>query len=169
MFNFTHSNLSARTRIAGTERKMTITALTTSLVLSLGAPAVASDLERQYRFQPGEVTAHQLAVLKATSTSEDDFATVDFKHKQITNGTAVSTQSRHSSGHAQMAASLGLDPEDYSVAEIAIILGQSEEEERQRFIDAYADEGAVISTQNVGKPHVAIAVALMGGPDNNRE
>ena len=59
---------------------------------------------------------------------------------------------------------------EYSVAELVIISGESNEEDRDRLIAAYAgDNGAVISSQGAGKAHVAKAVELFGGPENNRE
>ena len=44
-----------------------------------------------------------------------------------------------------------------------------EEEERERLVRAYRDEGAVISTQSAGKDHVTLATSLMGGPENTRD
>ena len=99
--------------------------------------------------------------LEAVSTSEDDFATEAFKREQFASGGIVSTQSGISAGHAQLAASYGLDPVEYSVAELVIIAGENDEQERDRFIAAYAgDDGAVISSQGSGKAHVAKAVEL---------
>ena len=136
------------------------TALTTALILGLAAPAFAAS----------NLTAHQFATLEAVSTSEDDFATYEFKRDQFTGGSVVSTQSGISAGHAQLAANYGLDPVEYSVAELVIIGGESNEEDRERLIAAYAgDSGAVISSQGSGKAHVAKAVELFGGPQNNRE
>ena len=136
------------------------TALTTALILGLAAPAFAMD----------DLTAHQFATLEAVSTSEDDFATEAFKREQFASGGVVSTQSGISAGHAQLAANYGLDPVEYSVAELVIIAGENNEEERDRLIAAYAgDNGAVISSQGSGKAHVAKAVELFGGPENNRE
>jgi Flp pilus assembly protein TadD len=136
------------------------TALTTALILGLAAPAFAAS----------DLTAQQFATLEAVSTSEDDFATEAFKREQFATGGIVSTQSGISAGHAQLAASYGLDPVEYSVAELVIIAGESDEEERARFIAAYAgDDGAVISSQGSGKAHIAKAVELFGGPENNRE
>ena len=136
------------------------TALTTALILGLAAPAFAAS----------DLTSHQFATLEAVSTSEDDFATEAFKREQFATGGIVSTQSGISAGHAQLAASYGLDPVEYSVAELVIIAGENDEEERARFIAAYAgDDGAVVSSQGSGKAHVAKAVELFGGPENNRE
>jgi len=136
------------------------TALTTALILGLAAPAFAAS----------DLTSHQIATLEAVSTSEDDFATEAFKREQFANGGIVSTQSGISAGHAQLAANYGLDPAEYSVAELVIIAGENDEEQRERFIAAYAgDDGAVISSQGSGKDHVRLAVELFGGPENNRE
>ena len=136
------------------------TALTTTLILGLAAPAFAAS----------DLTSHQIATLEAVSTSEDDFATAAFKREQFASDGIVSTQSGISAGHAQLAANYGLDPVEYSVAELVIIAGENDEEERERFIAAYAgDDGAVISSQGSGKAHVAKAVELFGGPENNRE
>ena len=136
------------------------TALTTALILGLAAPVFAAS----------DLTSHQIATLEAVSTSEDDFATEAFKREQFASGGIVSTQSGISAGHAQLAANYGLDPVEYSVAELVIIAGENDEQERERFIAAYAgDDGAVISSQGSGKAHVAKAVELFGGPENNRE
>ena len=136
------------------------TALTTALILGLAAPAFAAS----------DLTSQQFATLHAVKTSENDFATYEFKRDQFANGSVVSTQSGISAGHAQLAASYGLDPVEYSVAELVIISGENNEEERDRLIAAYAgDNGAVISSQGSGKAHVAKAVELFGGPQNNRE
>ena len=136
------------------------TALTTALILGLAAPAFAAS----------DLTSQQFATLHAVKTSENNFATYEFKRDQFANGSVVSTQSGISAGHAQLAASYGLDPVEYSVAELVIISGENNEEERDRLIAAYAgDNGAVISSQGSGKAHVAKAVELFGGPQNNRE
>ena len=136
------------------------TALTTALILGLAAPAFAAS----------DLTSQQFATLHAVKTSENDFATYEFKRDQFNSGGIVSTQSGISAGHAQLAANYGLDPVEYSVAELVIIAGENDEEERDRLIAAYAgDEGAVISSQGSGKAHVAKAVELFGGPENNRE
>ena len=135
-------------------------ALTSALILGLAAPAFAAS----------DLTSHQIATLEAVSTSEDDFATAAFKREQFASDGIVSTQSGISAGHAQLAANYGLDPVEYSVAELVIIAGENDEEERERFIAAYAgDDGAVISSQGSGKAHVVKAVELFGGPENNRE
>jgi hypothetical protein len=134
-------------------------ALTSALVLGLAAPAFAAS----------DLTAQQFATLEAVSTSEDDFATEAFKREQFASGGIVSTQSGISAGHAQLAANYGLDAADYSVAELVIIAGENNEEERERFIAAYKSDGAVVSTQSVTPDHVLIAQDLFGGPENNRE
>ena len=134
-------------------------ALTSALVLGLAAPAFAMD----------SLTAHQFATLEAVSTSENDFATEAFKREQFANGGMVSSPSGISAGHAQLAANYGLDAADYSVAQLVIIAGENDEEERDRLIAAYKGNGSVVSTQSVTPDHVRIAQDLFGGPQNNRE
>ena len=131
--------------------------------------AVASDLERKHGFAKGQASAQDLAVLEASSSSEDDFRNVVTKRAQIAQGTIVSTQSGISQGHAQLAASEGLDPTVYSVPELVIIKGESDEDQRARYVEAYRDTGAVISTQSTGAGHVAEAVARFSGPENTRD
>lgn len=125
-------------------------ALTTALIAGLAAPALASDqLAAFYGVDAGTVSAQELATLHAIGDSENDFATVEFKRDQFT-GVVASTQSVGvSDGHAQLAASLGLNPDVYSVAELAVIRGESNEDIRAGLIEAYGSNGAIVSTQSV--------------------
>ena len=66
-------------------------------------------------------------------------------------------------------ANYGLDAADYSVAQLVIIAGENNEEERDRLIAAYKGSDAVVSTQGGTPNHVLIAQELFGGPQNNRE
>lgn len=141
---------------------MTRIALTSALLLGLAAPAFASNLANTYGFDAGAVSAQELAVLKASDTSEDNFANLMVQKDKI-GGAIVSTQSGVSAGHAQLAASEGLDPTVYTVAEIAIIKGENDEEERARLVDAYG-AGGIASSQSFGTPaHVALAKSLITG------
>ena len=139
-----------KTCIATNFIQMTGKGLLASLFVGLSAPTFASELEHRHGFEPGQVTAHQLAELEAVSTSEDNFATYEFKLDQYRGGGVVSTQNGVSSGHAQMAANYGLDPAEYTVAEIAIIAGERDEEQRERLINFYKGNGTVASTQSTG-------------------
>lgn len=166
----TKNNRFAQRTSGVSAEKMTLTSLAAVLAFGLAVPVHASDLERQHGFRPGQATTHQLAILEAVSSSEDDFATLEYKKSQFASGSVVSSQGGISAGHKQLAASFGLDPAQYSVAEIVVIMGENEEEKRAGFVRAYeGDDGAVISTQSVGKAHVEKALELFSGPENNRE
>ncbi len=128
--------------------------LTTALVLSLAAPAFASDqLAQQLNVEPGTYTTAELVALRSaietdnhaaanairsnpggfdnvddatvqanalrSAEQDDEHATANFLRKTGGSDTfTVSTKSGVSAGQAQLAASLGVDAADYSLAEL---------------------------------------------------
>ena len=97
---------------------MTRIALTSALVLALTAPAFASSqLERSLGVEPGVYSFSELAAIKGSFDTDTGYNIPEA-------GSVVSTQSVGSSGaKAQLAASLGVNAEDYSFAELAAIKG----------------------------------------------
>ncbi len=129
-------------------------ALTTALLLSLSAPAFASDqLAKQLEVEPGVYTTAELISLRSalenddraaanairsnpggfgsvdaetvreialrSAEQDDEQAAVRFLRKSAASDSfTVSTKSGVSAGHAQLASSLGVDAEDYSLAEL---------------------------------------------------
>ncbi len=100
-------------------------------ILSGGANAIsgqasgAAQLAANVGVQPGNFSLTELVQLK-TATEAGDQTRVNF----ITSGGAdvVSTQSFVSPGQAQLAASLGLDPAEYTLAELASIAADREDD-----------------------------------------
>ena len=97
---------------------MTRIALTSALAIAIAAPAFAdTQLERQLGVEPGVYTSAELAAIKGSYDSDTGY---NFPVR----GGVVSTQSVGiSAGHAQLAAQLGLDANNYSVTELAAIKG----------------------------------------------
>ena len=95
---------------------------------SVGAAGNAQ-LARSLGLDAGDFTAAELATIKGLveqRATDDAFAISDLVGRGA--GGVVSTQSVAgiSAGHAQIARNLGLDPADYSLAELAVIKGQAE-------------------------------------------
>jgi hypothetical protein len=103
--------------------------LTTALALAVAAPAFANDqLARSLGVEPGAFTTAELATIKGLRDAgvSKDRETADVVAGLFSRG-VVSTQSVGiSAGHAQIAANLGLDPNVYSLAELATIKGHAE-------------------------------------------
>lgn len=127
-------------------------ALTTALLLGLAAPALASDqLARNIGVEPGVYSLSELARLKGAKDSKeagesDRFAAL----KKMFDSEVVSTQSAGvTAGHAQLAGHAGVDPADYSVAEIVMLRSavRDGDEARTRFVTGGADS---VSTQSGG-------------------
>ncbi|WP_424968262.1 hypothetical protein, partial [Dinoroseobacter sp. S375] len=116
-------------------------ALTSALVIALTAPAFASSqLERQLGVEPGAYSFSELAAIKGSFDTDNGYNIPP-------RGDVVSTQSVGiSPAHAQLAATLGLDANDYSFGELAAIKGSFDTDTGYNV----AERGAVVSTQSVG-------------------
>jgi len=129
--------------------------LSTALVLGVAAQASANDqLARSVGVEPGVYTTAQLAQLKtALNDQEDGERHFDFLISKF-NGDIVSTQSVGvTPGRAQLAASLGLTPADFTTAELAQIKSAAADTETsERHVEFLIDKfsGNIVSTQSVG-------------------
>ncbi|MDJ1015799.1 MAG: hypothetical protein QNJ35_04730 [Paracoccaceae bacterium] len=91
--------------------------------MSTGVSAGHAQLAAQFGVDPADVSASELAVIKGAVESENDSGNrqVDALIERFTGGVVSTMSSGISTGHAQLAASLDLDPNEYSVAELAAI------------------------------------------------
>ena len=132
---------------------MTRIALTSALAIAIAAPAFAdTQLERQLGVEPGIYTTAELAAIKGSYDTDTGY---NFPPR----GDVVSTQSVGiSAGHAQLAAQLGVDANDYSFAELAAIKGSFDSDTGYNF----PAKGGVVSTQSVGitAGHAQLAAQL---------
>jgi len=143
--------------------------LTTAIVLGLAAPALADDqIARNLGVEPGQYSQSELARLKAVQDSKDSgeydrFAALERKFA----GDAVSTQSVGvEPGEAQLAANLGLDPNDFTLAELVRIKAAKnagEYDEVAQYISMYA--GETVSTQSAGGNGGQRQIAARAGID----
>lgn len=126
--------------------------LTATLALAAAAPALASDqLARHLGVAPGTYSLTEMARMKAvkdnTGPGESDRIAA---LKAMFGRDAVSSQSAGiTPGHAMLAANAGVDPQDYSVAEIVMLRDaiRDGDEARIRFLQR---GNAVMSTQSAG-------------------
>lgn len=122
---------------------MKTTLIASALVAAIAAPAFAAgtQLERQLGVEPGVYSFTELAAIKGSYDTDTGYVF------PVENGNVVSTQSVGiSPAHAQLAANLGLDANEYSFAELAGIKASYDSE------DGYTvpAKGGIVSTQNVG-------------------
>jgi hypothetical protein len=120
---------------------MTRIALIAALTAAIAAPALAgTQLERSLGVEPGVYSFSELAAIKGSFDT-------DTGHRFPVRGDVVSTQSVGiSPAHAQLAANLGLDANDYSFAELAGIKGSFDTDTGYNV----TAPGGVVSTQSVG-------------------
>lgn len=103
---------------------MKLFALTTALVVAATAPALANDqLARSLGVEPGLLTTAQLVQVKASVDNANDNRVAKELIERFTSGDVSTMSTGISAGHAQLAANLGLDPAEYSLAELAGIKG----------------------------------------------
>ena len=133
-------------------------ALTSALVIALTAPAFASSqLERQLGVEPGVYSFSELAAIKGSYDTDNGYNIAP-------RGDVVSTQSVGiSPAHAQLAATLGVDANDYSFAELANIKGSFDTDNGYNI----TERGGVVSTQSVGVSGAAAQLAASLGLDAN--
>jgi hypothetical protein len=132
---------------------MTRIALIAALTTAIAAPAFASSqLERSLGVEPGVYSFSELAAIKGSFDT-------DTGYRIPAERGVVSTQSVGiSPAHAQLAATLGLDANDYSFAELAGIKGSFDTDTGYNV----TAPGGVVSTQSVGisQAHAQIAATL---------
>lgn len=98
-------------------------ALSTSLVLALAAPAFANDqLARSVGVAPGTYSLSELVELRA-AINDNDHARIRALKADDRSGSAVrmSSSQMASDGHRQLAASIGVDPAEYSLSEVVVL------------------------------------------------
>ncbi len=145
---------------------MTRFALTTALVLGLATPALANDqLARSLGVEPGAYSLTELVQLQ-TAMEDNDRSRI----RNILNGNndVMSTQSFGvSAGHAQLAASIGVNAEEYSLGEIVALRTAIEENDTQRINLIRSGDDAVLSTQGTsvspGERQLALSLGVEPG------
>jgi hypothetical protein len=150
-------------------KRLTLAAV---LALAASAPSFANtQLSRALGVEPGTLSSAELATLKGLreSGASTDRDTADTLAILFSRG-VVSTQSVGASGSVQLAASLGLDPSAFTIAELATIKGITEERAtadaaHAAFLAAEGSSGFA-STQSVGTSggHAQLASLLKLDP-----
>ena len=121
---------------------MNRTLILSALVAAIAAPALAStQLERQLGVEPGVYTTAELVAIKGSFDSDTGF---NFPARD---GAVVSSQSTgFSAGHIALAAQVGVNPADYTTAELVGIKGSFDTDTGFNV----APRGDVVSSQSVG-------------------
>lgn len=124
------------------KRTLIASAPALALVAALAAPAFAdSQLENTLGVEPGVYTTAELVAIKGSRDSDTGF--------NIPNrdGAVVSTQSTgFSASHIALANAVGVNPADYSTAELVGIKGSFDSDTGFNV----SERGGVVSTQSVG-------------------
>lgn len=124
--------------------------LSTAIILGVAVQAQANDqLAHSVGVEPGQYTTAQLVQLMTAQTDDN---TALFNHLlDEFDSNVISTQSGGiSAGHRQLAASLGVDPTDFSVAELVQLRVAREDGDAIAERAIMANGGDVISTQSGG-------------------
>ncbi len=139
-------------------------AMTSALLIALSAPAFAdgkAQLAGPLGVNPADYTLAQLIQLE-NAVRDNDAADFAFVKDQAT-GRIVSTQGSVSPGQAMQAAILGVNPADYSPAQLIRLETAMRENDVQQiaFMKAQA-EGKIVSTQGTVSPGLAMQAAILG-------
>lgn len=139
-------------------------ALTTALIVAISAPAFANDsLAASVNAQPGQFSVSELIQLRRAIEDND---TVYEAFIRNGGSETISTQSfGTNSGHDGLAASLGVNPADYSTPQLIQL--RRAIEDNDTVYEAFLRNGGseTISTQSFGAPdHVAFAMAHLATP-----
>jgi hypothetical protein len=103
--------------------------LRSALALAIAAPAFANDqLAQNLGLEPGVYSNAELATIKgvregASNSDADTAASLEALYAD----SVISTQSVQGSSGNQLARFLGVDPADYSMAELAVMKGNFED------------------------------------------
>lgn len=118
------------------------TLIVSALVAAIAAPAFAnSQLEQILGVEPGVYTSAELAAIKGSFDSDTGY------NFPVRDGGVVSSQSTgFSAGHLALAAQVGVNPADFSTAELARIKGSFDSDTGYNV----SARGDVVSTQSVG-------------------
>ncbi len=133
---------------------MKLFALTTALVVAASAPAFANDqLARSLGIEPGALTTSQLAQVKASIDNDNDNRISRELAERFSAGEVSTMSTGISAGHAQLAARFGVDPQAFSVSELAAINGLVDHDDDNRAVEAAIAKvisGGVVSTMSTG-------------------
>ena len=133
---------------------MKLFALTTALVVAASAPALANDqLARSLGVEPGVLTTAQLAQVKASIDNADDNRTAKALIERFASGDVSTMSTGVSAGHAQLAAQFGVDPAQFSVAELASLPALVDNDSDNRAVEARIEQirnGGIVSTMSTG-------------------
>ncbi|MBL9060669.1 MAG: hypothetical protein JNK88_11680 [Mangrovicoccus sp.] len=129
------------------------TFILTAAIALAAAPVLASDqLARNLGVTPGAYSLTELARLKAAKDNigpgeSDRMAAL----MAMFGSDTVSSQSAGiTSGHAQLAANAGVDPQDYSLAEIVMLRAAVRDGDEARIRFLQRGSAAAMSTQSAG-------------------
>jgi len=129
------------------------TLIASALVAAFAAPAFAnSQLEQIIGVEPGVFTSAELAAIKGSFDTDTGY------NIPARDGVVTSSQSvAGNAGAAQLAAQLGVNPADYTVAELAAIKGSFDSDMGYNI----PVRGGVVSSQSVGisAAHAQLAAA----------
>ena len=136
------------------------TLIVSALVAAIAAPAFAnSQLENILGVEPGVYSASELVAIKGSFDTDTGY------NVPARDGAVVSTQSTgFSAGHVQLANSLGVNPADYTTAELVAIKGSFDTDTGFNA----PERGGVVSTQSVGISAGHAQLAANAGVDANQ-
>ncbi len=136
---------------------MTRTLIASALVAALAAPAFAnSQLESALGVEPGVYTTAELVAIKGSFDSDTGY------NFPVRDRAVVSTQSTgFSQGHIALANDLGVNPADYSTADLVAIQGSFDSDTGFNV----PERGGVVSTQSVGISAGHAQLAAKAGVD----
>ncbi len=133
---------------------MKLFALTTALVVAASAPAFANDqLARSLGIEPGALTRSQLAQVKASIENDDDNRIARELAERFSAGEVSTMSTGISAGHSQLAARFGVDPQAFSVAELASLKALVDNDDDNRAVKAeiaQVRDGGIVSTMSTG-------------------
>ncbi len=135
------------------------TLIASALVAALAAPAFAdSQLENILGVEPGVYTTAELVAIKGSFDSDTGYS---FPARD---GAVVSTQSTGvSASHIALANAVGVNPADYTTAELVGIKGSFDSDTGFNV----PERGGVVSTQSVGISAGHAQLAAAAGVDAN--
>lgn len=133
------------------------TLIASALVAAIAAPAFAnSQLEATLGVAPGVYTSAELAAIKGSYDTDTGY------NFPVRDSGVVSTQSTgFSAGHLALAAQVGVNPADFSTAELAGIKGSYDTDTGYNV----PARGGVVSTQSVGISDGHTQLAAAAGVD----
>jgi len=127
-----------------------------ALALAFTAPAFANDqLAASLGVDAGQYTLSELAQIKAAQESDDNIGFPVFSK----NDTSFSTRGV-SAGYVQLAASLGVEPGQYTLSQLAQIKANQDSDDSVIFVVSSKNDVAVSTRNTIFAGHAQLAASL---------